>query len=255
MAKQTTKAQAAQARTLQLTNPLMSGPDVKVAQQLLAKNPFANFSPGTADGYYGPATANATKAAKWALGYADAACDTAFGPKLLGFLQGQPLPADQNARRLQRQQGLTQAGSVRDQIVAIARWGIANEPQIHYQQLRPMDGIAQPRKLPLQTDCSGFVTLCYKWAGAPDPNGLNFNGQGFTGTLLQSCGHISKSAARAGDLVVWGPPPGRHVALVLDPGQDPTLASHGQERGPVQVKFSDACKYQPTPVTWLSCLP
>jgi cell wall-associated NlpC family hydrolase len=256
MPKQATKTKAAApVRTLHLTNPLMSGPDVKAAQQLLAQNPYGNFNPGTADGFYGPATGNAAKAAKWALGYPDNQCDMGCGPKLIALLQGAPMPADFAARRQQRQQTLTQAGSVRDQIVAFAQWGIQNEPQIHYQQLRPMDGIGQPRKLPLQTDCSGFVTLCYAWAGAPDPNGLKFSGQGFTGTMLQACSHISKAAARPGDLVVWGPPPGNHVALVLQPGPDPLLASHGQEKGPIQVQFSVASKYQPTPVTWLSCLP
>lgn len=241
-------------RSLHLTNPLMTGDDVTLAQQLLAKNPYGSFPPGAVDGEYGPATASATKRAKFALGFPDDRCDSVFGPKLLGFLQGAPLPADYQARRQARQRTLVQGGAIRDKIVANAHWGIQNEPQIHYQQLRPMDGLAHPRKLPLQTDCSGFVTLCFKWAGAPDPNGSQFNGQGYTGTMLQACTHIAKGAAQPGDLVVWGPPPGHHVAMVLEAGNDPLLVSHGQEKGPFEIRFSIETQYQPAPAVWLSCL-
>ena len=242
------------ARILHLTNPLLEGDDVKLAQKLLAKNAYGSFSPGAIDGQYGPGTAAATKQAKWALGFADANCDTAFGPKLLGFLQGTPLPPDFEERREVRQQTVAQHGSLREKIVANARWGIANEPQIHYEQTRPIDGHQHPSKLPLRTDCSGFVTLCYEWAGAGDPNGLAFSGLGYTGTLLTGCRRIPKSAVQAGDLVIWGPSPGHHVALVLEPGDDPLLASHGQEKGPIAIRFSVETKYQPGPVTWLSSL-
>ncbi|MHB8469552.1 MAG: Hint domain-containing protein [Gaiellaceae bacterium] len=45
-------------------------------------------------------------------------------------------------------------------------------------EMRP---IPLARTLPLTTDCSGFVTLCYHLAGAPDPNGRGYDGQGWTG--------------------------------------------------------------------------
>src|SRR5919204_3623303 len=112
--------------------------------------------------------------------------------------------------------------SVRDAIVAAARWGIRNEARIHYGQVRPMP---LTRTLPLTTDCSGFVTLCYYLAGAPDPNGLGYDGQGWTGTLLR---HLAPTTSlRLGDVVVWGAYPGHHCALVLEPGDDPLLCSHG----------------------------
>jgi hypothetical protein len=177
-----------------------------------------------------------------------------FGPKLVGFLSGEPLPAAYQTRRAQRQKTISDGSSIREKVVQFARWGIDNEPQIHYKQLRPMDGIDQPQKLPLQTDCSGFVTLCFKWAGAPDPNGSRFNGQGYTGTMLQACAHVAKSAAQPGDLVIWGPPPGHHVAMVIEAGPDPLLVSHGQDKGPAAIRFSVETKYQSGPVTWLSCL-
>jgi Putative peptidoglycan binding domain/NlpC/P60 family len=251
-AKATGKAAA---RTLQLTNPLLTGPDVEELQQLLTKSAYGNFHPGTIDGEYGPGTAGAVKQAKWALGYPDAKCDQAAGPQLVAYLKGTALPADYAARVAARKHDRAKSLTVRQQIVANAKWGIKNEPQIHYQQLRPMDGIHEARKLPLQTDCSGFSTLCYAWAGAPDPNGLKYSGAGYTGTLLQNMRHIPLSGVQPGDLVVWGAAPGHHVALVLEAGADPLLCSHGQEKGPIEIRFSVESKYQPTPATWLSCLP
>ena len=138
--------------------------------------------------------------------------------------------------------------TVRQKIVAAARWGIANEPQIHYGEVRP---IPLARMLPLTTDCSGFVTVCYFLAGAPDPNGLDYSGEGWTGTLLRNLEHVHRDEALPGDLVVWGGYPGRHVAILLDAGDDPLLCSHGSERGPFAIRFSDESRYQPRRVAWL----
>ena len=141
--------------------------------------------------------------------------------------------------------------SLRSEIVAAARWGIHNEPHIHYALVRPMP---LTRTLPLTTDCSGFVTLCYYLAGARDPNGLDYDGQGYTGTLLRAMSSVAQETVEPGDLVVWGTYPGHHVALVLAPGDDPLLCSHGQERGPVEIRFSTESGHQPETVTWLSSL-
>ena len=137
--------------------------------------------------------------------------------------------------------------TLRTKIVAAARWGIANEPRIHYGELRPMP---LARVLPLTTDCSGFVTLCYYLAGAPDPNGLGYSGQGWTGTLLR---HLpATDAPRPGDIVVFGAYPGRHCAIALTGGPDPLLASHGMERGPVAIRFGAEAAIQGVAATWLS---
>ncbi len=141
--------------------------------------------------------------------------------------------------------------TLRRKIVTAAEWGIANEPRIHYGEIRP---IPLARTLPLTTDCSGFVTLCYFLAGAPDPNGLGYSGQGWTGTLLRHLEHIVAGSAQQGDLVVWGAYPGRHAALVLEAGGDPLLCSHGQERGPVAIHFSDEDRSQACVSTWLAGL-
>ena len=138
--------------------------------------------------------------------------------------------------------------SVRDEIVGAARWGIRNEARIHYAGTRPMP---LRRTLPIATDCSGFATLCYFLGGAPDPNGLDYSGEGWTGTLLRHLEHVAPADVRRGDVVVWGRYPGRHCAIVLEPGDDPLLCSHGQERGPIEIRFSTESRYQPATVPWL----
>jgi len=141
--------------------------------------------------------------------------------------------------------------SLREKIVTAARWGIEHEPEIHYGEIRP---IPLDRRLPLTTDCSGFVTLCYHLAGAPDPNGYRYSGYGWTGTLLRHLKAIGPVDVRKGDIVVWGAYPGRHCAIVLEADDDPLLCSHGMERGPIAIRFSAECRYQPPTVAWLSGL-
>jgi hypothetical protein len=67
--------------------------------------------------------------------------------------------------------------------------------------------------------------------------------------------HVGRETVRRGDLVVWGRYPGRHVALVLEGADDPLLCSHGSERGPIAIRFSEECRYQPPLVTWLTASP
>lgn len=247
-------------RKLHLANPYITGPDVRAAQELLAKNVFEDFFPGDIDGEYGPATAGATRRAKWALGYPKDSVDGAFGELLAGYLSGTPLPPEFAARRKRRAAEAKKSSNVRERIVEFAHWGVKNTARIHYRQSRPIDGRGRPKKLPLYTDCSGFVTLCYEWAGAEDPNGVNFSGYGYTGTLLRHCRRISKDAARPGDLVIWTPPAdGQHVSIVVEGGPDLLLASHGSDRGPILIRFSDQHAYQSrnghNQVAWMSNLP
>jgi hypothetical protein len=140
--------------------------------------------------------------------------------------------------------------ALRKKILAEGKWGVTNKARIHYQQKRPIDGIHQRHKLPLNTDCSGFVTLCYKWAGAPDPNGNGYNGAGYTGTLEAHMRHIPQSRLRPGDLCLWK---GKHVSLVIQTGADPLLVSHGSEKGPYAIRLSGQKPGFPgTPLIWLT---
>lgn len=119
-------------------------------------------------------------------------------------------------------------------------WALDHEPQFHYRQSRPMP-LAQMhgRHLPITTDCSGSYTGMCLAAGAPDPNGRNYDGSGYTGTLRARMGRLQHVAAcRPMDAIVYGPGTGTHVVAVLEPGDDPLVFSHGQESGPRVYRHS-----------------
>lgn len=220
-------------KTYSLTNPLMHGPDLKPLQKALKADKFYG---GPIDGIFGAGTGDACKTAKKHLGYPLAACVETGGQTLLDYLNGtKPLPVAYKLRRRARGYGVTVEERQRAAIVKWARWGIDHEPEIRYAQIRPIPHTAQ---LPLTTDCSGFVTLCFQLAGAPDPNGLRYNGQGWTGTLLSHLQTIPLWQAKPADLVVWGWYPGHHTAILLESGVDPLIASHGAENGPLLERLS-----------------
>lgn len=123
----------------------------------------------------------------------------------------------------------------RKHLVAWARWGVLHDPEIHYAEVRPMPLTAQ---LPMTTDCSGFVTFCYKQAGCADPNGAGYSGYGYTGTLLAHGRQVPLRSVLPGDLIVYGPGTGEHVAIVVEASTDPLTVSHGQESEPAYVRVS-----------------
>jgi len=238
-------------RVLQLSNPHVTGPDVTSAQRLLLKNPFGSFDPGTPDGEYGEVTAGAVKRAKWELGFPANANNSVFGPQIKAYLSGtKPLPTAFKARRAQRLKQTGSQQSIRKRIVQWALWGCQNTAQIAYSQngnVR-LALLGKKASVPLATDCSGFATLCYQWAGAPNPNAAgayDARQPAFTGSMLAHCRKIPKSAAQPGDLVVWTPPSqGQHVCLVVQAGADPVLVSHGDDSGPKKLRFSAEDAYQ-----------
>jgi cell wall-associated NlpC family hydrolase len=150
------------------------------------------------------------------------------------------------ARLLLAHARLTRERRKRARLVAAARWGVAHQPGIHYAETRPIP-LQRPgtlHGLPFTTDCSGFVTICFRAAAAPDPNSHNYDGQGFTGTLLVHGQKVRKP--RRGDVVVYGPPPtGHHAALIVRGGRDPLTVSHGSEAGPLLIRVSQEQHYQP----------
>lgn len=135
--------------------------------------------------------------------------------------------------------------------MAVARWGAAHQPSIHYAEVRPipLQQAGTLPRLPFTTDCSGFVTMCYRAAAAPDPNGAHYNGQGFTGTLLGNGRKVEKPAP--GDVVIYGSGEGHHAALIVAGGSDPLTVSHGSEAGPLLIKVSAERRYQPPGTTYL----
>jgi len=120
-------------------------------------------------------------------------------------------------------------------VVNTALFGAAHEPTMHYTQsaLR-MQGVRQhirPPACPHWEDCSSFSTWCYWVAGAVDPNGRGYDGQGYTGTLTDHGRVVSYRDARPGDLIFYGGTfsvPG-HVVVYIGNGR---AVSHGSESGP-----------------------
>lgn len=120
--------------------------------------------------------------------------------------------------------------ALRDRYVALCYWCHANRDQIYYAQDRPIVFPATARHLPFTTDCSGIVTMLAKWCGMPDPNGENYNGSGYTGTLLDHLPAIGIHQTWRGDLAIFGPGTGDHVVSLLQGGDkysDPLVMSHG----------------------------
>ena len=127
---------------------------------------------------------------------------------------------------------------VRSKIVEWAKWGVANHAGFTYTEgPQRMEGIGHPG-VPCHADCSAFVTLCYNWSGAPDPNGLGYNGTGYTGTLLGHGTPITKEQALPGDIIVYGPGTGWHTALIVEAGPDPLTVSHGEQGDPNYIRVS-----------------
>jgi lysozyme family protein len=250
-------------RALQLTNPLMTGPDVKEAQRLLTRGKFGSFEPGAIDGEYGEISAGATRLAKWELGYPDGAVNGSFGPQLKAFLAGKkPLPKRFRQRRVKRLAQARSEQGIRRRIVDWALWGCRNGGQIGYSQNGSvrLSALGSRGRLPLATDCSAFATLCYCWAGAPNPNAsgaYDARLPAYTGSMLGYLRRIPRSAVKPGDLVIWSPPStGQHVCIVVSDGPDPMLVSHGDPSGPKRLRFSAEDSYQRRHghgrTTWLS---
>jgi len=129
---------------------------------------------------------------------------------------------------------------VRNDIVHWAKWSVENRSRFVYTEgPERMSAVHDPNANPIFCDCSAFVTYCYSWAGAPDPNGQGYDGQGYTGTLLSHGTHLDNAAvAIPGDVVVYGPGTGDHTALIVEAGPDPLTVSMGQQGDPSYVRVS-----------------
>jgi len=129
----------------------------------------------------------------------------------------------------------------RNAVVEWAKWLMEHKAQMNYSE--GGDRLAAigewPPKFPINTDCSGFVTLCYWLAGAPDPTNSNYGShEGYTGTELNIGTEIPKQLVEPGDAIVYGPGTGWHTALIVEAGEDPLTISMGQQGDPSLVRVS-----------------
>ena len=160
-----------QMRKLTVTEPFMTGDDVKAAQRVLHDNRFKiNFHPGKVDSQFGPKAADATRLAKFLLGYPEAEVNGEFGPNLYGYLVAKGAPGYKQrpstfvAPSAARRRLFKPNHSVRERMVSWCLWAVANTDQIHYEKKRPIPVHDLPGTLPLTTDCSGSTTLFARWA-------------------------------------------------------------------------------------------
>jgi hypothetical protein len=142
----------------------------------------------------------------------------------------------------------------RNILVDNADYLISKAP-IGYQEVRPMESLQYKtwrevlehfergaKTMPM--DCSESVTSMFRWSGLRDPNGLNYDGAGYTGTLYDHLPHYdSVLDAHPGALIIFGVNPTVHVAMCMErDGDDPWLFSHGSSVGPLHIRLSDEAK-------------
>lgn len=128
---------------------------------------------------------------------------------------------------------------VRSDIVKWARWDVENHGRFNYTEgPQRMAQVHGPGTGAIFADCSAFVTYCYSWAGAPDPNAQGYNGTGYTGTLLSHGTPITLAQVQPGDVIVYGPGTGWHTALIVEAGPDPLTVSHGRQGDPNYCRVS-----------------
>ena len=134
----------------------------------------------------------------------------------------------------------------RGRVEAVARWGVDNRHYFSYSQgPHRWDQINKPWQLPIMTDCSGWATTCYAWAGLPDPNGQHY-GWGWTGTLATHGHEIPLAEVEIGDLVIYWDNPAlihdagasSHVAIIVRADADPGTVSMGQNGDPQYCNVS-----------------
>lgn len=124
--------------------------------------------------------------------------------------------------------------SLRDEVKRAALWLQANfQGTLGYSQGDTRSYICRQKwQQPSPTDCSMFATGCYAWAGAPDPNGFNYNGFGFTGSLAVQGEVVSLTRSLPGDLAFYGSGTYQHVTVIVGEGGE-LCVSHGSSVGPL----------------------
>jgi hypothetical protein len=147
----------------------------------------------------------------------------------------------------------------RDAIVQVADLFIANASPITYpapdQVIRPhvyrtVDWLQGYWKTGHHSvwDCSIAVQQVLYCAGnngqtIADPSGFEYEGWGDTQSWQDALPHYTSPVdAHAGALVVFnagGPVEEQHGCIVITPGSDPVLFSHGSAAGPLRISLSE----------------
>jgi cell wall-associated NlpC family hydrolase len=108
--------------------------------------------------------------------------------------------------------------------------------QSHPARMIGVIGKLKPPKWPKTADCSALATWAYYASGLRDPNGLGFNGYGYTGTMQSHGVRVPLSKAKPGDCVFYSNPD--HVAIYVGNGR---VVGFGHQGGP----DNDPVNYRP----------
>jgi len=145
--------------------------------------------------------------------------------------KAEPAPS---TRTTVRTESRPEAGTLRAEIVRLAKAAYADRARYRYLQKRPMNKTIFPddKVSIIKMDCSEFVTKVYEAAGAEDPNGAGYNGTGYTGTLVANATRTNDP--QPGDLCFYGSgPPYGHVGIYIGDGQ---VIEQGGTPGPLKLK-------------------
>lgn len=100
----------------------------------------------------------------------------------------------------------------------------------------------------VKTDCSGSCILVARWKNLPDPSGLNFDGQGNTGSFLAHCVEVTAAQAQPGDLIVYRASTtdeyGHHAVAVLERLSKDFLVGSFGSNPPKEIAHSVEADYQ-----------
>jgi hypothetical protein len=151
----------------------------------------------------------------------------------------------------------------RARLVAIDEFWEAHADLIDYVEVRDATDIMSTHGLSqaevqamflrgehIAMDCSEAFTTSCRWAGLPDPNGpeFNYNGYGNTTTIAAFLAAIQIASTLDGDAIMFMPPPEglAHVTQkVGGSGGDPLVFSNGSEAGPYIFPLSDEAPAHP----------
>ena len=157
---------------LALTTPHARGPRVRKAQDLLAGHnawhdnsaPIRTYT-GRLDSEYGPATASATKRAKYWLGYPTAECDRIFGELVYNLLNGKSsLSAEYAERRKKRLAEAAKPASIKLAALKKAESYIGTKESPFGSNMQMFGSWYGMNGVPW---CAIFASYCISHAGRP----------------------------------------------------------------------------------------
>jgi hypothetical protein len=130
----------------------------------------------------------------------------------------------------------------RQKLEQLMRGTLADSSHWDYRAVRPLFVYPKwERGQHINADCSFGCKLLCRWARIlDDPTGGHYDGFGNSTSIAVHLRHLaSAGACQVGDIVCSGSDGhSSHAAMVLEPGSDPLMWSHGHEGAPNAYRLS-----------------